>query len=193
MRSFILIFSIFVLFSPFQTQAAENKLESWYTYWGLGWANFSYPGGLNTTINQAKNQGLSNVSVALDMFGFYWPKGEHTILGFVVNGAGDRFEEGGVELQINSYLVSASMMHFFNNKIGKGPFARVDVGPARLNMDTNFAGNFNSEWGFGVLVGGGVGIPITSGTRMTINANYTIRRIEGENLKILGITLGGLF
>lgn len=193
MRFTFLVLSMCLILAPCQSRAAENKLESWYTYWGLGWANFSYPGQLNTVINQAKNQGLSNVSVALDMLGFYWPKGEQTIIGFVVNGAGDRFEEGGDELQFNSYLVSASMMHFFNNKIGKGPFVRVDLGPSRLNMDTNFAGTFNSEWGFGALVGGGVGIPITSGTRITINANYTIRRVEGENLKILGVTLGGLF
>jgi hypothetical protein len=70
--------------------------------------------------------------------------------------------------------------------------------PGQVNREINQAknrglNNFNSEWGFGALVGGGVAIPVTSGTRITINANYTVRRVEGENLKILGITLGGLF
>jgi hypothetical protein len=176
-----------------QDANAENRLESWYTYWGVGWANFSYPTDVQRTVDDAKNLGLDNISVSLDLLGFYFPKGENTLLGVIVNGAGDRFEGGGEDLQINSYLVGISAIHFLNNKIGKGPFLRLDFGPTRMVLDTSFMGDFNSEWGVGTLVGGGVGFPVSSGTRLLLNVNYTLRRTEGETLKILGISLGGLF
>jgi hypothetical protein len=172
---------------------AENKLESWYTYWGVGWANFSYPSDVQRTINDAKNLGLDNISISLDLLGFYFPKGENTLLGIIVNGAGDRFEGSGENMQVNSYLMAFSAIHFLNNKIGKGPFLRLDFGPTKMVLDTSFMGDFDSEWGVGTLIGGGVGFPVSSGTRLLLNANYTLRRTEGETVKILGVSLGGLF
>jgi hypothetical protein len=109
------------------------------------------------------------------------------------NAGGDRFEEDDVHLQINSYLFGVSAMHFFTGKIGQGPFARFDVGPAKIGVDTSFGDSMSSEWGMGALVGGGVGWPITSGTRLLLNVNYTVRRVEGEDLKLLGVSVGGLF
>ena len=47
--------------------------------------------------------------------------------------------------------------------------------------------------GLGFLVGVGYAHPITDGTRLALNVNYAIRRMEGESWKTLGISLGGLF
>jgi hypothetical protein len=111
----------------------------------------------------------------------------------VLNGAADRFEEGGESFQVNTYLVSFSAMHFLTNRIGKGPFLRFDVGPAQHIIDTSFMDDYESKWGFGVLLGGGVGFPIASGTRLLVNVNYALRRAEGDDMKTLSINLGGLF
>ena len=51
----------------------------------------------------------------------------------------------------------------------------------------------SSEKGAGVLLGGGYGFAVTEGTRILLNVNYAMRRVEEENYGMLGISLGGLF
>ena len=83
-------------------------------------------------------------------------------------------------------------MHFLTDKIGQGPFVRVDVGPTQEEAQVQGI-RTASDWGVGFLLGGGYGIPVTSGTRVLLNANFALRRIEGEQTKSVGITLNGLF
>lgn len=195
MKRIWVCFFLSILVVGSRADGIENKIENWYSYWGFGWADFSYPRELNTSINGAKNAGLENVAVCLDLLGFYWPKGESTLMGAIFNGAADKFEEGSLNFQINSYQVSMSVLHFITREIGNGPFIRIDAGPSKIFLETNFTGenDYNSEWGYGFLAGAGVGFPVASGTRITIGINYTVRRIEGENYKIMMASLGGLF
>ena len=186
---FAAVLSLGVIASP----ASANELESRYFYWGIGWASFSYPAEIQRVVDDVKGLGLDNISLTLDLLGFYWPRGDQMLLGFVLNASGDRFEEGSDYFQINSYLPSLSGMFFFNNKIGKGPFCRVDVGPTRLNLNSSLQSTVNSEWGVGVLLGGGVAFPVSSGSRLLANVNYTVRKTEGDSIKILGVSVGGLF
>jgi hypothetical protein len=127
------------------------------------------------------------------MLGFYWPLNEQTILGGIINAAGDRYEYDGDSMQINNYTFSVSIMRYLTNTIGSGIFVRADAGPARVVFDADDFGTETSDWGFGGLIGGGFGFNVSPGTRILLNVNYAVRKIEGESYGSLGITVGGLF
>lgn len=186
---------IVLLFSFVNPGYSENKLESWYTYWGLGYAGVSYPDELQEAIDILKDlPGVTNASISLDILGFYWPMGEQTILGGIINGFGDRYEVDGMDIQLNGYIYGFSAMHFVQNRIGQGLFLRSDIGPARM-MITSSSQNTSesSDWGFGFAAGLGYGFSITPGTRLLLNAKYAIRQVEGESYTNFEISVGGLF
>ena len=84
MRPALLLLIILVLFPPRPSFAeAENKLESWYTYWGLGYVNNTYPQdreGVETLF-----KGSNHHSGTLDLFGFYLPINEYTAAGAIMS------------------------------------------------------------------------------------------------------------
>ena len=173
---------------------AQNKLESWYTYWGLGYADVKYPDELDDLLQDLEDApGVDHVSIGLDFLGFYWPLNEQTILGVIINGTGDRYEVSGSSMQINSYTFAFSAMRFLNNTIGKGIFVRAEAGPARLVVDTDDFGTESSDWGFGGLIGGGFGFNVSPGTRILLNVNYAVRKVEGDSYNTFGLSIGGLF
>lgn len=185
---------VFLLMGAVQDSYSKNRLESWYTYWGIGYTGLSYPSELDQVLDLLKDlPGVTHTSLALDVLGFYWPKGERTILGAIVNGWSDRYDVEGSYVQINGYLYSFSMMYFLNNLIGQGLFVRGDAGFARMVVQGSGLDATSSDWGYGLLLGGGIGIPISSGTRLLIQVNYSFRKVEGETYGSMQISLGGLF
>lgn len=181
------------------SHAVESKMESWYTYWELGYANISYPVELQEAIDVLENfPGVDRTKVNIGILGFYWPlKNNRTLLGGMIDGCADRFDVSllgySTYMQINHYLYSFSVMHFLNNTVGNGFFLRSDVGFAKMMVDKKDEGDRTSDWGMGFLVGGGYSLPVTEGTRIIINANYSIKRVEEENYGKFAISIGGLF
>jgi hypothetical protein len=47
----IVILAISICIGITTISNAQNKLESWYTYWGVGYANISYPKELDNVRN----------------------------------------------------------------------------------------------------------------------------------------------
>lgn len=200
MRRLILLACLAVLFVlPVSAQDQNivngNKLESWYTYWGLGYGTSQYPNGLQDFLDWLEDQdGVSRTEIAIDMFGFYFPINEHhTAVGFVIDGVADAFEVEGETFQINQYIYAASAMHFFNETIGKGFFVRGDLGFAYLNVESSFAEPATSDSGIGLLIGGGYGFNLGAGTRCMLNLNYSYRGVEGDTYTAIGITAGFMF
>lgn len=174
---------------------AQAAQESWYTYWGIGWTSNSYSGEVGDVLESAKDAGADHVAVTLDMLGFYWPLPNmpKTLLGVIVNGGGDRYDDGGDWVQFNTYLLGVSSMHFFGREPGAGFFVRADLGMAWFSVSNSEDDSENSDIGYGGLIGGGYGFPVTEGTRILLNINYAIRHAEGDNVSSLGISVGGLF
>ncbi len=180
--------------SPTSSIDKKNKLESWYTLWGLGYAAMAYRDDIQAVLEFIDDlPGVSRSSVALDFLGFYWPLNEHAILGGVINGCADRYEVSGASFQINAYTYSVSLLHFLGNRIGKGFFLRGDMGAARLLLDIADYGTEASKWGFGALAGGGFGIPVSRGTRILLSVNYAHRIIEGDAVGAWQFSVAGLF
>ena len=50
-----------------------------------------------------------------------------------------------------------------------------------------------SDWGTGLLLGAGYGIPVTEGTRILLKGSYAVKRVEGEVTGTVSISVGGLF
>lgn len=192
MRSHFLALSVLLLIG----RADANSLERWYTYWGLGYADVGYPTELDGQLDAlASLPGVDHMSISLDMLGFYCPSGESRLYGLILNTFGDRYEQGDVSMQLNGYLLAASTM-LYTERIGQGPFLRLEAGPAKYVVQTSIGGyddDQSSDWGIGALFGGGYAFPIADGTRILLNANYALRRIEGETTTTLGLSIGGLF
>jgi hypothetical protein len=175
------------------TDAISNELESWYTYWGLGYANTEYPDDLQPIIDDLQDlPDIEHLSSSLDTFGFYWPISEKVLLGGVVNGMSDYYEDSVNEFSIIGYLFSFSGMQFMQGKIGQGPFIRGDIGIGQLEVDDGKT-IAESDYGSGFLVGGGFAVPITNGTRILFNGNYAVRRVGGQTYETFALSVGGLF
>jgi hypothetical protein len=193
--AFLLVF-IFAAHSVLLSQESikpESTTESWYTYWGLGYASVSYPDELQEIIDFLEGQSdVAHTSISLDVLGFYWHLAPKTIAGVIINGAGDRFEARGTSFQINQYIYGGSVMHYMGKSFGSGPFLRGDVGLAKLAVSGSGLESVGSESGFGFLGGGGWSFDF-GGTRLLLNINYAYRGVESETYNVLGFSVGGLF
>lgn len=192
----ILFLMVFVLGAWHPTAAQDkSKPESWYTYWALGYAKPTYPGPMQDLVDALKDiPGVTNISMDIDLLGFYWPvNNHHTAVGFIINAGGDRYEKSGDWIQINQYLYGFSAMHFFEHNIGQGFFARGDLGIAKMNFQDSENTNESSDSGWGFLIGGGYGFPITEGTRLMLNGNYSYKKVEKENYGKVSVNLGFMF
>lgn len=177
-----------------QCEGAESKLENWYTYWGIGAVNLSYPEELEDVLNFLEDlPGVRRFAVSMDIFGFYWPIQDQYLLGGVINGFGDVIEANSEDFTVTGTIYGLSLYYFPQRHIGQGFFIRSDVGPAFMSYTSDSFGDETSELGLGGLVGAGWCQPITSGTRLTFQINGSLRRVEGDSYGALNFTLGGLF
>lgn len=171
----------------------ELTTESWYTYWGLGYASVSYPTELQEVVDDLKKLGgENNMSLALDVLGFYWHLTPKTIGGIVVNGVADRFEIGTSSMQINQYNYSGSVIHYTGKEFGSGLFIRGDISITKLIIQWTERLSITSNSGFGILVGGGWSFDF-GGSRLLLNINYAYRSVESETYNTLSFSVGGLF
>jgi len=183
-------------YRPEETTSQSNRLESWYTNWGLGYAGIGYPSNTESALNSlAAQDGVSHAAVSLDFLSFYLRRGEHTLLGGGINAFGDAYSVDGESFSVGGSTIGLSAMHFLTDRIGKGFFLRADAGPAqiRVKSSSGLGSVDHSESGFGFLVGGGYGVPVSPGTRLLLNANYASRSIEGETYSTFNLSVSGLF
>ena len=161
--------ALLAVFLADQCEATESKLENWYTYWGVGAVNPSYPEELENILDLIENlPGVTRVAVSLDLLGFYWPIQDRYLLGGVVNVFNDRIEVDSEGLNLIGATYGLSLQYFPQRHIGQGFFIRSDVGPAFMAVTSDDRTvDETSEWGVGGLVGAGWSQPITSGTRLT--------------------------
>lgn len=185
-------------FIPVQNVKAE--VESWYTYWSLGFADVDYPGNLNTVMEQVDAlPGISRYTIGMDLFGFYWPLADQkTMMGFVVNVVSDTLDDEtyNESFSIDSYLYGFSTMKFFGSEIGDGFLLRGDIGLTYAETSYTYGSTTytdTSDTGLGYLVGVGYGIPVSGSSRVILGLNYSSRDIEGDNINNIVFTVGGLW
>jgi hypothetical protein len=178
------------------SRLAMAEVESWYTYWGLGFAGHTYEEPLDSLIQAVDSQpGVSRSQVAYDLLGFYWPlRNGKTMAGFVLSGTSDRLEDAfGNYAQINQNLYGGSVMHFFGREIGDGFFLRGDLGLAKATVDSTFTNPVNSDTGTGVLLGLGYGIAVSEQSRVLITLTASSNHIEGHDYASTALRIGGLW
>jgi len=185
---------IMLLLCPLQTFAAQ---EDWYTYWSFGFADNSYPGGLDSALDTIESwSGVDRMQGAMDIFGFYWPVQDKLNLGFVISGSWDRFETPLGDVQLNQNLYAASVMRFFGKEIGDGLFLRGDLGIAKATLETDtIFGSFDdeSDTGLGFLLGIGYGIPVSEESRVLLSLNVSNKDIDGDSWSAVTFNIGGLW
>ncbi|MCF7800871.1 MAG: hypothetical protein K9N34_02510 [Candidatus Marinimicrobia bacterium] len=171
----------------------SGNRESWYTLWSLGSADITYPSDFNTMMNYLEDQeGVTRTKIAMDFLGFYKHLTPQTIGGFVINAAADRMEDSDSWMQFNHYIYGLSMITYPGDRFGSGLFLRADAGLAKMVLQDSDGDSESSENGYGLLGGAGYSFDL-GGTRLLINVNYALRRIEDEDTTVMGISLSGLF
>ncbi len=191
-RLIIVLFSLFIFIELSPAQESSTR-ESWYLYFGLGYANPSYSADVQSMLDTYKLfPDLETTTISLDLIGIYWHLSPKTIAGPVINGIGDRYDIGGYWIQLNQYIYGASVIHYPGENFGSGLFLRADVGLARLVQQSSSGGLVSSDTGAGLLVGSGWSFDL-GGTRLLLNVNYAFRLIERESYGTFAVSLGGLF
>jgi hypothetical protein len=178
--------------------------ENWYTLWGLGFSGTSYSGELGDAYKADENLAGADrgPTVNIDLLGFYWPLQNHkTMLGFILNGAGDIIEIGTYEESLYTYLLGFSAHHFFGANIGDGWFLRGDAGLAwsRIDIDSgSLHADKSSKSKLGIMIGGGYGFALGRETRLLLGLYFRPlpkMDINGYTLKgtVTNFTVGFLF
>jgi len=174
------------------TLAADPLLageQSLYFNIGLGWADPAYEDEMEAILSELEDlPDMDHMSIAVDL-ALYFPMGSSGMLGPALTGIGDRFEQNGVEMQINNYLFGISFRQYVSGERGKGLYIRGDAGLARVVTQATDQDDFVSDVGTGVLLGGGYSFEIADGRWCTVNADYAYKKVEGD--KVGGLSIGG--
>jgi len=189
------ITSLLFIITTIMAFTTSADKESWYSYWGIGFSDTTYPEPLETLLNLAESTSdTTRIQLDLDLLGFYFPVGSgSTIAGFVINAAADRIFDSNENIQFNLYTYGLSVMSFLGNEPGDGLFFRGDFGITKAVVSSSFSGNVGSDTGTGFLIGTGYGFAVSPQHRILLNLNYANRTIESENYKTVALTVGILF
>ena len=179
--------------TPQTTSSAP--LESWYCNLGLDFTDVSYPSYLNDKIDAMEElPGHDRTRLGIDV-GIYFPVSQRMLLGGAISGSADSndSDEENTSLDINQYLLGVSGQYYIGRQVGHGFFLRSDVGAAWTALSADEEEAEDSETGVGFLVGAGYSLPVTSGSRIALQAAHTVRRIDGETYQNTTIGLRILF
>lgn len=171
-----------------------SKIESWYFHLAIGGSDNSYPEELQALLDVLNDlPNVTHVAISID-FSFYWPlSNEKTLLGVAMSGVTDSYEFDSETFTINHYIYAISAIHYPTEYIGKGLFARADIGTAKILVESSLGSSETSDNGFGFLLGGGYSWPISKGTRFDLMAGFSSRSVESENYSSLFLNVGFMF
>ena len=184
------------------TSFAQAGVETWYTYWGLGFANLNYTGNIDNDIDSLKaNAGYKHdTSMSADLFGFYWPVFEqNTIMGVVLNGATDNFRSSSlnIDLSVTASQLSYSTMYFFGAEPGDNFFVRGDIGLGRIGATATDSNNISvsgaTNTGIGVRLGCGYGILVSEESRVLITLLFGKNNSDDGDATFTSLLVGGLW
>jgi uncharacterized protein YkvS len=176
--------------------------EDWYTLWGLGFSKVDYDDeAVNDILDYTEDlPGVDRATINVDIFGFYWPTADRKSMhGFMGNVVADSLDGPGGTLSINQNMYAYSYHRFYGANIGDGWFLRGDIGLVKyvLSFDSKdiLVADYevDSDFGIGLLGGGGYGWGIGAETRMLLGAYLTHRNAEGDAANSFNVTLGFLF
>lgn len=148
------ILSVLVTLAILTSSVFGAEIEDWYIKAGLGFTDITYPSPLEDAVNTLESHpAVDRTTVALD-FGVYWPIENQLLLGFNINGTGDRLSDAYDHIQINLYNYAFSAIYNFN-EIRDGFYVRGDIGIARAVVDSSFGSTVSSDSGLGLGLGAG--------------------------------------
>jgi hypothetical protein len=172
--------------------------EDWYTLWGLGFAETKYSDDeVEDAFDDAERvSGVDRTTVAYDLFGFYWPLDRQSMQGFVVNTVLDSLDGPGGVIDVFQHQYSYSYMRFYGANIGDGWFLRADVGLLKYSVDIDtdlYDDTGTSDFGIGLLAGGGYGFAIGQETRLLVGGYVRHGKADGDATSSLILNFGFLF
>lgn len=175
----------------------EGEIESWYTLWSFGFSSNSYYDDLDNALKDLEDAGADRSTIALDVFGFYWPVNQSTLAGFIISGTSDSLEgDNNSEVSISQSLWAFSSLNFLGKTIGNGFYVRGDVGLARYSAEVKGAGVTlaeESDSGLGLLGGIGYSLPVSSESRILFSLGLGVNFLDDETFTSARFNIGGLW
>ena len=177
------ILSLLVSTSGLCAQSTTLEDENYYFRAGVGYPIVDYSSAIIAEIDVIKSEGGHRDLLAYLDIGLYWPKFSRShLIGVAVTGFFDTYKGDGWTSTMNFAQIGPSMQFFLTPGIGDGPYLRLDPGMVMQWSDTEISTDDGTlrfqtrqNVGFGLLAGCGYAIPISAGTRLTIDASYTLR------------------
>jgi len=177
-------------------------LENWYLFFSAGFSSVSYSGTDTATTQEMDDTASSNKAYSFDLLGVYWPYfGYKALIGGIINFVHESWTDGTIDglasdMDVNQLLVGGSFYYFLSRYIGKGWFLRSDLGISRYSLDAKGSETRVTvvpKWGYGLLIGGGYGLPLSNETRILINLNFAYRKAGKASISTSTLSLGLLF
>lgn len=196
-----LIISLCFIFPypAFAQEKSTTQVKPHYLSGRLGYSNITYPGELEEVLDLSETH---IGGIGFDVAAYVpFPGSSNTIIGMNANGTLDSYTYPGflwesASVTITHALFSLSSVHYFR-EIGSGPFVRADIGLSRLEIDVSYMFmeplEATSNFGIGFLLGGGIAFSTSYNVKMLLNVDYSSRRVEGEDYKILSLNMGILY
>lgn len=195
----LIILPGFVFSYPALSQEQPDiQVKPYYLCGRLGYSNITYPVELEDAFDLADTH---IGGIGFDVAAYIpLPGSNNTIVGIDASGALDSYTYPGflwesASITMTHALLSLSSMYFFK-EIGSGLFVRADAGLSRLQVDVSdifMEFEATSDFGIGFLIGIGIAFPTSYSAKVLLNVDYSSRRVEGEDYKILGLNIGVLY
>lgn len=184
--------------SAFGQEDFATLVKSVHFTGGLGYANIAYPQELEEVLDVSETH-IGGVGFEVAVY-VSLPGSNNVAVGIDGSGALDNYTYTGLlgesmSMTVNHALFSLSSVYFFK-EIGSGPFVRADLGLSRLEINVSdifLEVEETSDYGPGLLLGGGIAFPVPAKGSIVLNANYSFRRVEGDNYKVLGLSIGYMY
>jgi len=182
-------------------QRTDNLQENYYFRVGTGYPFVTYSDDLQSAIDLVELLGARRTLIATLDVGVYWPlASRRTLLGVSMTGIPDFYTDDNWEGTVNFMQIGPALQYFLTSKIGKGLFLRLEPGLVLQWTDvtiregsTTIRTESEQKSGFGVLAGGGYAIPLSPGTRLTIDAHASFRSADPNEAVAVHIGAGLLW
>ncbi len=183
------LYIVVLLFSLDGLAYSQTKFQpkKWYSHVSLGYGFTNYTG---LTEKRAQFAGYTPSVIHLplggDIFSYYEPVDQQTLFGGILHTTVDYYRAYGKWTTIEQYMPAASYLYFIEERIGKGFFFRMDLGPGILRSANNHTSSNRLGWGF--LMGGGLASEINDRSFLLL-VNYSFLRVQKE---YQGVFLAGI-
>ena len=177
-KMFLTIIVTFLIlpFTAFANSYADNyEIESWYAKIGTGISFVTYSDNLKLVEDLISER--NPITKNFTFLSFYFTLNDNMLAGInLFDFESDSFENK--DISVTRFNLTASYM-YFTDFVNNGFFARFDAGLSKIVLakENNTRNLYGYNWGDGysVLLGGGYALPVSTGSSVLFELDYSMQ------------------